>query len=232
LEGEEMKVDLPGFKGGDRTSIELPASQRSLVKALSDAGKKIIFVNCSGGAVALTPEAERCDGMLQAWYSGEQGGTAVADVLFGDYNPSGKLPVTFYKDDSQLPDFLDYTMTGRTYRYFRGEPLFPFGHGLSYTTFEKKLNRVGPYKDGCYVEVEVKNTGSRDGEEVIQVYLKKPSDTAGPVKTLRSYQRVSLKAGEMRTIAINLEGDQLLWWDEASNTMQPLTPGEYEVEIK
>ena len=232
LEGEEMKVDLPGFKGGDRTSIELPASQRSLVKALSDAGKKIIFVNCSGGAVALTPEAERCDGMLQAWYAGEQGGTAVADVLFGDYNPSGKLPVTFYKDDSQLPDFLDYTMTGRTYRFFRGEPLFPFGHGLSYTTFEKKLNRVGPYKDGCYVEVEVKNTGSRDGEEVIQVYLKKPSDTAGPVKTLRSYQRVSLKAGEMRTIAINLEGDQLLWWDEASNTMQPLTPGEYEVEIK
>ncbi len=232
LEGEEMKVNLPGFKGGDRTSIELPASQRSLVKALSDAGKKIIFVNCSGGAVALTPEAERCDGMLQAWYAGEQGGTAVADVLFGVYNPSGKLPVTFYKDDSQLPDFLDYTMTGRTYRYFRGEPLFPFGHGLSYTTFEKKLNRVGPYKDGCYVEVEVKNTGSRDGEEVIQVYLKKPSDTAGPVKTLRSYQRVSLKAGEMRTIAINLEGDQLLWWDEASNTMQPLTPGEYEVEIK
>ena len=219
LEGEEMKVDAPGFKGGDRTSIELPQSQRDLVKALADAKKKVIFVNCSGGAVALTPEKERCDGMLQAWYAGEQGGKAIAEVLFGDVNPSGKLPVTFYKDDSQLPDFLDYTMTNRTYRYFRGEPLFPFGHGLSYTTFEKTLERVDSYQNGCYVQVKVSNTGKRDGEEVVQVYLKKPGDTDGPIKTLRAYQRVNLKAGETRTIAINLEGDQLLWWDKASNSM-------------
>lgn len=232
LEGEEMKVDAPGFKGGDRTSIELPQSQRDLVKALADAKKKVIFVNCSGGAVALTPEKERCDGMLQAWYAGEQGGKAIAEVLFGDVNPSGKLPVTFYKDDSQLPDFLDYTMTNRTYRYFRGEPLFPFGHGLSYTTFEKTLERVDSYQNGCYVQVKVSNTGKRDGEEVVQVYLKKPGDTDGPIKTLRAYQRVNLKAGETRTIAINLEGDQLLWWDKASNSMQPLGAGEFEVEIK
>ncbi len=232
LEGEEMKVDAPGFKGGDRTSIELPASQRALVKALADEGKKIIFVNCSGGAVALAPEAKRCDGMIQAWYAGEQGGTAIADVLFGDYNPSGKLPVTFYKDDSQLPDFLDYKMTGRTYRFFKGEPLFPFGHGLSYTTFETTLERADPYTGGCAVQVLVSNKGQRDGTEVVQVYLKKRGDDDGPVKTLRGYQRVDLKAGESRRIVIQLEGDQLLWWDKASNTMQPLKPGEYDVEVK
>ena len=232
LEGEEMKVDAPGFKGGDRTSIELPQSQRDLVKALADAGKKIVFVNCSGGAVALTPEAARCDGMLQAWYAGEQGGTAIADVIFGDVNPSGKLPVTFYKDDSQLPDFLDYTMKGRTYRYFHGEPLFPFGHGLSYTTFEKTLERSDPYQGGCYVQVRVSNTGKRDGEEVVQVYLKKPGDTDGPIKTLRAYQRVALKAGETKTIAIQLDNDQLEWWNKNTNTMQTLNVGEYEIEVK
>ncbi len=232
LEGEEMKVDAPGFKGGDRTSIELPQSQRDLVKALADAGKKIVFVNCSGGAVALTPEATRCDGMLQAWYAGEQGGTAIADVIFGDVNPSGKLPVTFYKDDSQLPDFLDYTMKGRTYRYFHGEPLFPFGHGLSYTTFEKTLERSDPYQGGCYVQVRVSNTGKRDGEEVVQVYLKKPGDTDGPIKTLRAYQRVALKAGETKTIAIQLDNDQLEWWNKNTNTMQTLNVGEYEIEVK
>jgi beta-glucosidase len=232
LEGEEMKVDAPGFKGGDRTSIELPQSQRDLVKAIAAAKKKIVFVNCSGGAVALAPEAQRCDGMLQAWYAGEQGGKAIAEVLFGDVNPSGKLPVTFYKDDSQLPDFLDYTMKNRTYRFFKGEPLFPFGHGLSYTTFQKKLQRVDPYQGGCAVQVEVANTGKRDGEEVVQVYLKNPKDTDGPLKTLRAYQRVSLKAGETKTIAIYLEGDQLLWWNKASNTMQPMNPGDYEVEVQ
>ena len=170
--------------------------------------------------------------MIQAWYAGEQGGTAIADVLFGDVNPSGKLPVTFYKDDSQLPDFLDYKMTGRTYRFFKGEPLFPFGHGLSYTTFETTLERADPYTGGCAVQVLVSNKGQRDGTEVVQVYLKKRGDDDGPVKTLRGYQRVDLKAGESRRIVIQLEGDQLLWWDKASNTMQPLKPGEYDVEVK
>ncbi len=232
LEGEEMKVDAPGFKGGDRTSIELPQSQRDLVKAIAETGKKIVFVNCSGGAVALTPEAERCDGMIQAWYAGEQGGRAIAEVLFGDVNPSGKLPVTFYKDDSQLPDFLDYTMKGRTYRYFKGEPLFPFGHGLSYTTFRKTLQRADAYEGGCIIQAEVENTGKRDGEEVVQIYIKKKDDIDGPIKTLRSYQRVSLKAGEKRTMAIYLNNDQLLWWDKASNTMQTMKPGEYEVTLE
>lgn len=230
LEGEEMKVSDPGFKGGDRTTIELPQSQRDLVKALAEAGKKIVFVNCSGGAVALTPEAERCDGIMQAWYAGEQGGTAVAEALFGDINPSGKLPITFYKDDSQLPDFLDYTMKNRTYRYFRGEPLWKFGHGLSYTTFRLSA-KVKKSKKSCEVNATVTNTGKRDGDHIVQVYLSKPGDKEGPVKTLRAFQRVSLKAGETKTVTITLTGDQLLWWDKESNTMQPLKPAEYEVEF-
>jgi beta-glucosidase len=129
-----MPVSYPGFKGGDRTDIELPSVQRNCLKALKDAGKKIVFVNCSGSAIALTPETETCDAILQAWYGGESGGQAVADVLFGDYNPSGKLPITFYKNSQQLPDFEEYSMKGRTYRYMN-DALFPFGFGLSYTTF-------------------------------------------------------------------------------------------------
>ncbi len=230
LEGEEMKVSEPGFKGGDRTSIELPESQRALVKALAEAGKKIVFVNCSGGAVALTPEASRCDGILQAWYAGEQGGRAVAEVLYGDVNPSGKLPVTFYKDDSQLPDFLDYTMTGRTYRYFRGEPLWAFGHGLSYTTFARSKVKVKKQKDGCEVTLTVTNTGKRDGTDVVQVYLRNPADSDGPLKTLRAFQRVDLKAGESKDVRLTLDADQLLWWDATSNTMQPLR--KYEVDVE
>lgn len=232
LEGEEMKVSDPGFKGGDRTSIELPQSQRDIVKALAEAGKKIVFINCSGGAMALAPEARRCDGIMQAWYAGEQGGTAIAEVLFGDVNPSGKLPVTFYKDDSQLPDFLDYTMKNRTYRYFKGEPQWPFGYGLSYTTFAKSKAKVKKSKDACTVSLTVSNTGSRDGDEVVQVYLRNPKDTEGPVKTLRAYQRVSLKAGETKPVTITLTGDQLLWWDKASNTMRLMQPKDYEVTVE
>ncbi|MBQ0075433.1 MAG: glycoside hydrolase family 3 C-terminal domain-containing protein, partial [Prevotella sp.] len=234
LEGEEMKVDAKGFKGGDRTDIELPDAQRDLIKAIHDAGKKVVFINCSGSAIAMVPEVETCDAILQAWYPGERGGDAVADVLFGDYNPSGKLPITFYKNVNQLPDFLDYTMTGasadgkssgRTYRYFTGEPLFPFGYGLSYTTFEKKLKSAKVKKVGgedvMNVTVEVKNTGSRDGEEVVMVYLSNPKDVKGPKKALRAFQRVSLKAGEAQTVSLQLKGSQLEWWDAASNTMRP-----------
>ena len=137
LEGEDKYfVNCPGFSGGDRTTIELPEVQRNILKALKQAGKKVIFVNCSGSAVALVPETKSCDAILQAWYPGQAGGTAVADVLFGDYNPSGKLPVTFYKNTDQLPDFENYDMKGRTYRYMTETPLYPFGYGLSYTTFD------------------------------------------------------------------------------------------------
>ena len=137
-----------------------------------------MLVNCSGSAVALTPETETCDAILQAWYAGEQGGTAVADVLFGDYNPGGKLPVTFYKDDSQLPPFDDYSMKGRTYRYFNGEPLFHFGHGLSYTTFQ--LGKASYDKQAGKITLSVKNTGSREGTEVVQAYVRNTADTRRP----------------------------------------------------
>ena len=227
VEGEQMRVEEPGFKGGDRTSIELPQAQRDVLRMLHDAGKQVIFVNCSGGAVALGAESESCDAILQAWYGGEQGGMALAEVLTGKVNPSGKLPVTFYKDDSQLPDFLDYRMQGRTYRYFQGQPLYPFGHGLSYTTFEVK----NPGFSGTSsVTCTVKNTGKRAGTETIQVYIRRTADTDGPLKTLRAYQRVTLKPGESRQVSIDLPRSRFETWDSQTNTMR-VVPGEYELMV-
>jgi len=224
LEGEEMKVDVQGFKGGDRTDIELPAIQRQLLKALKVAGKKVVFVNFSGSAVGLEPETQTCDAILQAWYPGEAGGTAVADVLYGDYNPAGRLPVTFYKKVSQLPDYEDYSMKGRTYRYFEGTPLFPFGHGLSYTTFAYGKAEV---KDGCLL-VPVTNTGSMDGDEVVQLYLNRPDDAGGPRKTLRAFKRVHIPAGATRTVSLPLTEETFNWWDTATNTVHPLK-GSYKL---
>lgn len=231
LEREEAKTSEPGFDRGDRTTIELPQVQRDLLRALHEAGKKIVFVNCSGSAVALTPEMQTCDAIVQAWYAGEQGGHALADVLFGDYNPSGKLAVTFYKDDSQLPPFDDYRMQGRTYRYFRGEPLFPFGYGLSYTTFDVGNAQCTPNTDGSYnVSVEVRNTGKCEGTEVIQLYLRRPADTEGPQKTLRGYQRVALQPGESKKVVIALPRERFETWDAATNTMR-VFPGRYDLMI-
>ncbi len=230
VEGEQMKVSDPGFKGGDRTSIELPQVQRDMLRMLHDAGKRVIFVNCSGGAIALTPETESCDAIIQWWYGGEQGGQALAEVLTGRVNPSGKLPITFYKDDSQLPDFLDYRMRGRTYRYFQGEPLFPFGHGLSYTSFNIS-NAACAVNDGsAVVTCNVKNTGRREGTETVQVYLRRPDDTEGPLKTLRAYQRVTLKPGQSRDICIDMPRQRFETWDAATNTMRVL-PGKYELMV-
>ena len=226
LEGEEMRVSEPGFQGGDRTSIELPQAQRDVLRILHEAGKKVIFVNCSGGAMGLQPETETCDAIIQWWYDGEQGGRALADVLFGDYNPGGKLPVTFYKNVDELPDFLDYTMKGRTYRYYTGEPLFPFGYGLSYTTFQ-----IGkPVYSNNMVRVNVKNTGTRDGIETVQVYIRNTADKEGPLKTLRAYQQVSLKAGESKTITIPLGRQSFEGWDVKTNTMR-VVPGKYELMV-
>ncbi|MCG6958411.1 glycoside hydrolase family 3 C-terminal domain-containing protein, partial [bacterium BMS3Abin03] len=207
LEGEEMPVSYPGFKGGDRTNIELPSVQRNLLKVLKDADKKVIFVTCSGSAIALTPETESCDAILQAWYGGESGGQAVADVLFGDYNPSGKLPITFYESSEQLPDFEDYSMKGRTYR-FMSDPLFPFGYGLSYTTFSIGDARVSKSTikndESVDLTIPVSNTGERDGTEIVQVYVHKINDTDGPIKTLRGFQRVYIEAGKTSLATITL----------------------------
>ena len=227
LEKEQAKVKAPGFDDGDRTSIELPQVQRDILRALHQAGKKVVFVCCSGSAVALTPEQEEtCDAIIEAWYAGEQGGHALADVLFGYYNPSGKLPVTFYRDDTQLPPFEDYNMSGRTYRYFHDQPLYPFGYGLSYTTF--KLGKPS-YADGK-VSLTVKNTGRRDGTEIVQVYLRRPADAEGPSKTLRAYARVDLKAGEKRTVTIDMPRDRFETWDSQTNTMRIL-PDTYQLMV-
>ena len=226
LEGEEMRVSEPGFKGGDRTSIELPQSQRDVLQMLHKAGKKVIFVCCSGSAIALQPEIESCDAIIQWWYGGEQGGTALADVLFGDYNPSGKLPVTFYKSTDDLPDFEDYTMSNRTYRYFTGEPLFPFGHGLSYTTFQYG---TPVYKNG-QLSITVKNTGSRKGLETVQVYFRHLADKQGPQKTLCAYQQVALEPGQSKTVAIALPRQSFEGWDVKTNTMR-VVPGSYELMV-
>lgn len=234
LEGEEMGVDLPGFKKGDRTSIELPEIQRNLLAALHRAGKKVILVNCSGSPVGLVPETETCEAILQAWYPGQQGGRAVADVLFGDYNPAGRLPVTFYRSIEQLPDFEDYNMAGRTYRFMKERPLFPFGYGLSYTTFTYGAatfdKQTVSSEDNLSLVVPVSNTGSRDGEEVVQVYLSKVGDEAGPVKTLRAFKRVSVPAGKTVNVHITLSKKDLEWWNEGTHSIQ-FCPGEYQVWI-
>lgn len=232
LEGEEMPVSYPGFKGGDRTDIQLPEVQRNCLKALKAAGKKVIFVNCSGSAIGLAPELESCDAILQAWYGGESGGQAVADVLFGDYNPSGKLPVTFYKDTTQLADFEDYSMKGRTYRYLTSDPVFPFGFGLSYTTFafgEAQLTRAA-IKNGEATELKVPitNTGARNGTEIVQAYVRKVNDTSGPLKTLRGFQRIEVPAGKSVNATIQLPSSSFEFYDEASMRMA-VTPGEYEI---
>ena len=226
LEGEEMRVNEEGFKGGDRTSIELPKAQRETLAMLHKAGKKVIFVNCSGSAMALVPELESCDAILQAWYGGELGGQALAEVLFGQYNPSGKLPITFYKSTDELPDFLDYTMKNRTYRYYTGDALFPFGYGLSYTTFE-----IGkPVYQNNKVQVNVKNSGNKAGLETIQVYLRNPKDPNGPLKTLRAYQQVQLNPGESKTLSIDLPRQSFEGWDAQTNTMR-VVAGKYELMV-
>ena len=226
LEGEEMRVDEVGFKGGDRTDIELPKAQRDVIALLHNAGKKIVYVNCSGCAIAMVPETKNADAIIQAWYPGESGGKAVADVLFGDYNPSGKLPVTFYRSVSQLPDFLDYGMAGRTYRYFQGDALFPFGFGMSYTTFSLSQ----PSLQNQVLSVDVTNTGQREGSETIQVYIKKKGDNDGPIKALRKFSKVSLQPGETKTVNLSLNENDLEWWNSATNTMC-FQPGEYEIWV-
>ena len=231
LEGEEMPVSYPGFKGGDRTDIELPLVQRNCLKALKKAGKKVIFVNCSGSAIGLVPETESCEAILQAWYGGESGGQAVADVLFGDYNPSGKLPITFYKSMKQLAGFEDYSMKGRTYRYM-SDPLFPFGFGLSYTTFSignaKFSHTVIKANESVELTIPVSNTGERNGTEIVQVYVRKVNDTDGPLKTLKGFQRVDVSSGKTAQAVINLPYNSFEFFNRESGTMA-VSAGEYEI---
>jgi beta-glucosidase len=232
LEGEEMQVTVPGFKGGDRTDIELPAIQRRMLQALKTAGKKVVFVNFSGSAMGFVPETQSCEAILQAWYPGQAGGTAIANVLFGQYNPSGKLPVTFYKNVEQIPDFENYSMRGRTYRFMTEKPLFPFGFGLSYTTFNigeaKVFNAEAEPDENVELAVPVTNAGKTDGTETIQIYVRKTGDTDGPLKTLKAFQRIAVAAGKTEKAEISLPYNSFEFFNRESGKMAVI-PGEYEV---
>jgi beta-glucosidase len=233
LEGEEMRVDFDGFKGGDRTRIELPAGQENLLKALQGIGTPIVFVNCSGSAIAMPWEVEHLAAILQAWYPGERGGFAVGQTLFGNNNPAGRLPVTFYRATTDLPGFEDYSMTNRTYRYFNGQPVFAFGHGLSYTTFSYRGAKLasGTIRAGDMLKLTftLKNTGARDGDEVAQVYFRhEDSAVPQPREALCGFQRISLRAGEGRQVTIEIPSKQLRYWD-ANSKKYVVEPGKYQL---
>ena len=205
-------------EGGDKKDIELPMVQQQLLRAMHATGRPVVFVNCSGSAIAFGSVEGHYDALLQAWYAGQGGAKALAEVLFGDYNPGGKLPVTFYRSNDDLPDFLDYSMKNRTYRYFTGKPQYPFGYGLSYTTFAVgmgKLSSTSMRKDEkVTLTVPVKNTGKREGTETIQVYIKALDDAGAPIKALKGFQKVLLKAGEKGTVKITLDGEAFEYYDE------------------
>ena len=186
---------------------------------MHNAGKTVVYVNCSGSAIALEPETKTCNAILQAWYAGQEGGTAVADVLFGDYNPSGKLPVTFYKSTNQLPAFEDYSMKGRTYRYF-SDPLFAFGYGESYTKFNIGKADIEHEGDSVLVKIPVENVGTKEGTEILQVYIHDLQDENGPIKSLRGFCRVNLKAGQKQVAKICLNKKSFEFFDETTNTIR------------
>jgi beta-glucosidase len=234
VEGEEMDVKLEGFRGGDRTDISLPKPQEELIRQVQALGKPVVLVLLGGSALAVNWADENVGAIVEAWYPGEEGGAALADVLFGDYNPAGRLPVTFYKSVEQLPPFEDYRMQGRTYRYFKGEPLYPFGHGLSYTTFEYgnlRLSAKGVRAGrGLTVTADVRNTGSRAGEEVVQLYL---TDVASaypvPVRSLAGLSRVRLNPGETRRVSFDISARQLSVIDDRGRRV--VEPGEFLLSV-
>jgi beta-glucosidase len=231
LEGEEGDAS-DTTAGGDRQRLELPGVQEEFLKELVAMGKPVVLVLMSGSAVAMPWAKENVPAIVQAWYPGEEGGTAVADVLFGDYNPAGRLPVTFYKGTFQLPEFRDYSMKGRTYRYFGGEPLYPFGYGLSYTSFRYSGLRVRVAKDGqsAKVAVTVRNTGERAGDEVVQLYLTDLEASAPvPIRSLRGFRRVNLKPGERKTVEFVLGAADLACVLEDGRAV--VEPGEFEVSV-
>ncbi len=225
LEGEEMKVDVKGFKGGDRLTLDLPEMQTEFIKRIYAIGKPVVLVLLNGSALSINWEDKNIHAIIEAWYPGQAAGRAIADVLFGDYNPAGRIPVTFYKSVNQLPPFTDYSMKNRTYRYFKGEPLYPFGFGLSYTTFEYKnlkLQRnIIKVNDSATVSVDISNTGKMKGDEVVQMYVKAEKDTQA-VKTLKGFKRITLKPGESRNVDFIITPATLSRWiDGKGFTTEP-----------
>ena len=222
-----ISSDIEG-EGHDRSSIELPEVQQELLAKLDATGKPVILVNVSGSAIGFGNVEDKYDALLQAWYGGQACGEAVADVLFGDYNPAGRLPVTFYASTDQLPDFQDYSMQNRTYRYFKGEPLYAFGYGLSYTTFSYGDAKTAGKAKNMTVTVPVTNTGKIDGDEVIQVYVKSLDDAGAPIKSLAGFARVNIAAGETKTVTIDLNKDAFSAYDEATDGLK-FRPGNYRI---
>ena len=219
-------------EGGDKQTIELPKVQQMLLTAMHKTGRPVVFVNCSGSAIAFGSVEGQYDALLQAWYPGQGGAKALADVLFGDYNPGGKLPVTFYRSNNDLPDFLDYSMKNRTYRYFTGQPQYAFGYGLSYTTFnvgKAKLSRKSMKKDGkVTLTVPVTNTGKREGTETIQVYVKALDDAGAPIKALKGFQKLMLSPGETKNFSVTLDSEAFEYYDEAIDELSPRA-GKYQI---
>ncbi len=235
LEGEEMRIRMVGFEGGDRTNLQIPKSMQLLIRSLHETGKPVILVLTSGSALAVNWENDNIPAILQAWYPGQQGGNAVADVLFGNYNPAGRLPVTFYRSVEDLPRFEDYNMEGRTYRYFRGEPLYPFGHGLSYSDFQYEKIEVSSKEvtenENITVIVSLTNKGKYDGDEVIQLYVRDvESSVMQPIKSLKGFKRTFIKSGESKIVEIPLEIKDLGHYDE--NKKEFITePGIFEIQV-
>ena len=229
-----MNVREPGFAGGDRTNINLPARQQGLLEAVAATGKPVVLVLLSGSALAVNWANEHVAAIVQAWYPGEEGGAAIADTLFGDYNPAGRLPVTFYKSVDQLPSFDNYHMDGRTYRFFKGEPLYPFGHGLSYTRFKYSDLSVSTPRisttENLTVSAIVENAGTREGDEVVQLYVSDLKATVRvPIRSLAGVERVHLKPGERRLIKMTIEPRQLAVITDDGRTV--VEPGEFKVTI-
>ncbi len=237
LEGEEMPVHVEGFSGGDRIRIDLPDYQQNFIKKIYALGKPTVLILLNGSALAINWEKANIPAIVEAWYPGQAAGTAIADVLFGDYNPAGRLPLTFYTSVDDIPEFENYNMDGFTYRYFKGKPLYPFGHGLSYTTFaygELQLSSAAlssMSNEAITVSVEVKNTGDRAGEEVVQLYIAdKSSSDPRPLKDLRGFDRINLEAGESKTVQFELSAKDLAYWNIEKHAYVPAI-GEYEIMV-
>jgi beta-glucosidase len=233
LEGEELPISIEGFSGGDRTDINLPAPQEALLKHLHALGKPIVLVLLNGSALAVSWAADNIPAIVEAWYPGQAGGDALADVLFGDYNPGGKLPVTFYQSVDDLPPFEDYQMVGRTYRYFQGKPLFPFGYGLSYTTFQFENLDIDKTEaaagEAISISIEVTNCGDIAGDEVVQLYTRQFAAPPRPVKELKGFKRISLQPGERKRVRFTLFVNQLGVYD--AELLSAVHPGKVEVMV-
>jgi beta-glucosidase len=233
LEGEEMAIKVEGFAGGDKTSLDLPAEQRQLLERAKALGKPLVVVLMNGSALDLSWAKDNAAAILEAWYPGQAGGQAIADVLTGRADPGGRLPLTFYRSLADLPPFDDYSMQGRTYRYYAGTPVYPFGAGLSYTSFRYAPLQIAPVdgapENGVIVTTEISNTGAREGDEVAQLYLAPPAFEGAPRLALRGFQRVTLQAGERRQISFRLTPRDLSF--VTRDGVRQLTPGQYQLSV-